>query len=627
MFRNEQNDGFRKQLIPVGIFMTQDTQTLIDSEQTVNYRYCTCAICSGVAASDLSTAPMAGTTPSYEIDMSWIGLGQREKLAFLQSNQAQLDSKTKQSNPSNITYSFFNNASEANGLYSQNRIEQGASFKFTQIPANARLNFHEGIKFLEKIVNLKFTEVAAGQGQIRIGSHNTTVGGYASYPSESPQNLWVDDSLVASNIFDLTLSGYPVLWHELGHALGLQHPFYYGSDGKEGGNISKFIDIDLLSQMSYVDFNRSRPYFFSPLDYVTLVTKYGPTTSSVPIQYNILINSWFLETQQKSSLLSVNVPLRYDSGISSIYWIVGSASNDELNAEQLASIFLDAKGGYLSQSRFGASFIPTGTAYHLEEKMDIKVNWSSSVNSLSGVFVMPADGVNFHPIETVKLGSGNDEIVLGDYFKHIFSGAGNDRFNGFEGGVSIDGGIGNDSLSIDDKSISYQISGNKIRKTASSESPISEMQFLSVESIIFSDRKLTISFDAKGNPGQIYRVYKAVFNRDPMTNDMKGLGYWIKQTDNGMQLQEVAARFIDSNEFRALYGTNPTNSEYLTKVYSNVLGRMPDKAGFDWWLSEMNTNPTKTKVKVLTDFSESPENQQGVASLIGNGIVFEPWTV
>ena len=111
-----------------------------------------------------------------------------------------------------------------------------------------------------------------------------------------------------------------------------------------------------------------------------------------------------------------------------------------------------------------------------------------------------------------------------------------------------------------------------------------------------------------------------------MTNDMKGLGYWIKQTDNGMQLQEVAARFIDSNEFRLLYGTNPTNSEYLTKVYSNVLGRTPDKAGFDWWLSEMNTNPTKTKVKVLTDFSESPENQQGVATLIGNGIVFEPWT-
>jgi len=39
----------------------------------------------------------------------------------------------------------------------------------------------------------------------------------------------------------------------------------------------------------------------------------------------------------------------------------------------------------------------------------------------------------------------------------------------------------------------------------------------------------------------------------------------------------------------------------------------------------LNTNPSKTKAKVLADFSESAENQTGVASLIGNGITYEPW--
>jgi hypothetical protein len=92
-----------------------------------------------------------------------------------------------------------------------------------------------------------------------------------------------------------------------------------------------------------------------------------------------------------------------------------------------------------------------------------------------------------------------------------------------------------------------------------------------------------------------------------------------------MNLQEVSARFIDSNEFRSLYGSNPSNAEFLTKVYQNVLGRQPEAEGYNWWLNQLNTNPEKTKSKVLSDFAESPENQTGVLSLIGSGIAYEPW--
>jgi hypothetical protein len=89
-----------------------------------------------------------------------------------------------------------------------------------------------------------------------------------------------------------------------------------------------------------------------------------------------------------------------------------------------------------------------------------------------------------------------------------------------------------------------------------------------------------------------------------------------------MDMVEVAARFIDSNEFRSLYGQNPTNAEFLTKVYTNVLGRTPDQGGYDWWLNELNTNPAKTRQKVLADFSESAENKDSVVTLIGNGIQY-----
>jgi hypothetical protein len=145
----------------------------------------------------------------------------------------------------------------------------------------------------------------------------------------------------------------------------------------------------------------------------------------------------------------------------------------------------------------------------------------------------------------------------------------------------------------------------------------------SLERIKFSDSFVALDLD--GGAGQAYRVYKAAFNRDPMNGDTKGLGYWIAQIDKGMNLTEVAARFVDSNEFRSLYGTNPTNEQFLTKLYTNVLGRQPEASGFNWWLNELNTNPTKTRAKVLADFAESAENQAGVLGLIGNGITYEPW--
>jgi hypothetical protein len=142
-----------------------------------------------------------------------------------------------------------------------------------------------------------------------------------------------------------------------------------------------------------------------------------------------------------------------------------------------------------------------------------------------------------------------------------------------------------------------------------------------VERLKFSDN--LVALDTDGVAGQGYRIYKAAFDRTP---DGSGLGYWIAQMDKGMNVTEVAARFIDSPEFRSLYGQNPSNAEFLTKVYTNVLGRKPDQGGYSWWLNELNTNPDKSRQKVLADFSESQENKDSVAALIGNGIQYVEFT-
>tara|TARA_B100000780_G_C20910437_1_gene362511 strand:- start:1 stop:546 length:546 start_codon:yes stop_codon:yes gene_type:complete len=105
--------------------------------------------------------------------------------------------------------------------------------------------------------------------------------------------------------------------------------------------------------------------------------------------------------------------------------------------------------------------------------------------------------------------------------------------------------------------------------------------------------------------GQAYRIYEAAFGRTP---DPRGLGYWISQFDDGMGLIEISSRFIDSNEFKSIYGTNPTNETFITKLYLNVLDRVPDNSGLAWWVDQLDNNSEKTWKKVLADFSESPEN-------------------
>lgn len=149
--------------------------------------------------------------------------------------------------------------------------------------------------------------------------------------------------------------------------------------------------------------------------------------------------------------------------------------------------------------------------------------------------------------------------------------------------------------------------------------------FDNIERIELTDGFLAA--DIFGNAGKAYRVYKAAFNRDPMQGDLEGLGFWVDRIDSGMDMVEVAARFIDSEEFRAIYGNQPTDAEFLTRLYQNVLEREPEAEGYNWWLNEIRTNPEKTRAKVLADFSESAENVANVIELIGNGIEYQPWSM
>ena len=200
----------------------------------------------------------------------------------------------------------------------------------------------------------------------------------------------------------------------------------------------------------------------------------------------------------------------------------------------------------------------------------------------------------------IKEMADNDVIIVNG----TFSGSNaNDVFTGGAGNDTIDGGAGIDTAKYTGFRASFTLTttstGHQLRDNSGIEGTDT---LINVERLQFTDK--TIAFDLDGNAGQAYRLYQAAFDRVP---DQVGLGYWIDQLDRGMGLSQVATGFINSAEFKALYGNNPSNAEFVTLLYDNVLHRAPDTAGYTYWMNELSHGVSREQA--LTGFSESTENK------------------
>lgn len=91
----------------------------------------------------------------------------------------------------------------------------------------------------------------------------------------------------------------------------------------------------------------------------------------------------------------------------------------------------------------------------------------------------------------------------------------------------------------------------------------------------------------------VLRLYRAFFDRAP---DVPGAKYWIGIYEHGVSLDDIAWGFSNSPEFRSTYGESLSNSQFLTIVYANVLGRAPDPSGFQYWLNQMDLGLSQSGV-------------------------------
>lgn len=202
--------------------------------------------------------------------------------------------------------------------------------------------------------------------------------------------------------------------------------------------------------------------------------------------------------------------------------------------------------------------------------------------------------------------AGDDNIQGSGQNDIINAGAGNDR---------VDGGAGLDTIVISSGALSM-FSVLRSGSTVSVSGAGSTVVLSNVERVMFADGR-SVALDIDGNGGMAYRLYKAAFNRVP---DEAGLGYQMTALDNHLTLSQVARNFIDSPEFSSKYGAL-SNSQFVTQLYRNVLGREPEADGLTYHVNNLNNGMPREIT--LIGFSESPENKNTVSGLIQNGMPYK----
>jgi Ca2+-binding RTX toxin-like protein len=262
----------------------------------------------------------------------------------------------------------------------------------------------EALRYIESIIDVRFVQTtnAAALNVLSFASNTQSSGGYAFYPSTSFYGS--DVFLSNSRSYNTELAdgshGAYILIHEMGHALGLRHPFDE-PDASGGVAPPPYLqgaeDDTAWSVMSY-NYHPEQYYLrYSPLDIAALQYLYGVSTTA----------------------RSSNDTYAITSATANFIW--DGAGIDSINANGLsqgATIYLTpGYWGYV-----GSSQAPTITSAG-----QITVNFGTVIENL--------------------IGSGHADFLYGNASgNQIQGGGGSDRIEGWDGHDLIEGGVGNDTL-------------------------------------------------------------------------------------------------------------------------------------------------------------------------------------
>lgn len=590
-----------------------------------------------------------------------------------------------------LTYSFpWANKSTAtwatNPQYSSYN-EPGSGFALTTLQQQA---VRDALATWSQVANITFTEVmdtATNVGDFRFAwtnFNNSGAGAWAGYPNDywaSGGDVWLSNITMGDQKDKSWLpNGYSffTLIHEVGHALGLKHPFdeaptlptltdtyqysvmsYTPQDNDlfldavpngVGGYSFEYSYIMAQTPMLYdiaaiqylygvnnshragndiYTFDPAKPFFQTIWDAggIDTISVFNFSTDClIDLRdgsfSNIVINSKVLPPGYSGTEPSYNgfnnLAIAFGAIIENA---TGGSGNDMLIGNAASNVLVGGGGNDKIYGGLGDDILIGGSGDDTLDGGDGIDTAVYDVLSTSATVTKITGGYKVSGAEGLDTLINIEWLQFSDKTIDLRSNAGNDKIYGTPGNDIIFGSAGNDTIDglkgVDTVIYNGLRASATVTKTSTGHTvsgPEGVDTLISIERLQFADK--TLALDIDGNAGQAYRIYQAAFDRTP---DNGGLKFWIGEMDNGTSLYSVADGFVHSAEFMAMYGANPSTAQFVAKLYDNVLHRQYDQGGFDYWTGILDRNEA-TKTQVLASFSESPENQAGVIGVIQNGI-------
>ncbi|MGF1529004.1 MAG: DUF4214 domain-containing protein, partial [Candidatus Competibacterales bacterium] len=116
----------------------------------------------------------------------------------------------------------------------------------------------------------------------------------------------------------------------------------------------------------------------------------------------------------------------------------------------------------------------------------------------------------------------------------------------------------------------------------------------------------------------VSRLFGGALDRLP---DAAGLQYWLARLAATEDRLAIAAAFANAPEFTARLD-DPTDPEaFVQALYQNVLGRLGDAEGVEFWLTALAGG--QSRGEVLDAFAQSPENRHRTAATLPVALLYQ----